>query len=257
MSGEKDVWASFFDFNEPRLPYRFLGAEAGACVQDASEVMENNPDARLAAIAALQATRLALPKLASLAGASNAAAQTFEAICASIRRVETALREVEAGAQPSGVLAPSSSQGRPPAPPADLAFQGRAVLAVKWLQRLTARPLSRTDALAAVARYIPKSMVSKRDHHTLTPKEQLDAWIDAFGRKDDTTRQRVLSDLRYDIWAAWFRCWRELQTANGAPALTHKGAPVYGDWVERDQSNATPDDVIAWLKQGAETTPPV
>ena len=250
MSDEKDqLWASFFDLNEPRLPFRFLGTEVGACVQDASEVMQNDPDSRRAAIAALQATRLALPKLASLAGASSEAAQAFEAICASLRRVEAALREVEAGAQPSGVLAPPSSQGRPRAIPDDLAFQGRAVLAVKWLQRLTARPLSRTEGLAAVARVIPKSMVSRRDHHTLTPKEQLDAWIDAFGRKDDATRRRVLSDLRYDIWAAWFRCWRELQNANGAPALTHKGAPVYGDWIERDQSDATPDDVIAWLKQ--------
>jgi hypothetical protein len=224
----------------------FLGREAGETLDVAATWFKHAPMSLKAREAAVRAARLALPNLAVLANAPDEAKGAFAVICEALECVERDLRQIP---QPKKLGARGYSQK-------DIEFQGRAVLAVKWLQKLERDPMTLEDARAVVADAIPARLLGpfRKGAKKNTAGEKLAEWEDSFGRttgRESVLRQPVLKSLRYEIWAEWYRCWREPQIENGKPVLNDKLEPAYGPELERDWLDATPADVIAWLKRGA------
>lgn len=240
MSGandNNDVWRGYFDFNAIRTPFRSLGAEAGAAVQLVADWSASNSDSRGLTIAALRAACLTLPRAIATA---PEAGTVLDTICRELSRVEEALSQLVENGEPPALFAAPKRRGRPVG---DLERQGRAVVAVQWLQTLKNGPMTKPQALVAVAKKIRTT--ARYHYHELSAERQLEAWQDSFSRKGDTERQRVLNNLRFEIWEHWCCSHRPLIGTD------NDGLPLYGGLVERDVYDATKQDVLAWLANAA------
>lgn len=235
-----------FDFNYPRLPFQFLEPEGGKRVQDAWIELNHDKYSPRAWITACVAAHAALPKLAALANAPDEAKQALAAIGEALLRTAMVVKTVPKKKK----LGPRSATAK------DLEFQGRAVIAVKWLQHLKIGAMSPEEALREVAPHIPTSMVRPRRAGSAerNAEEVLADWIDTWRprRPRNSKHKRVLSNLRYEIWEAWYRRWKEpVIAADGNPVRAPDGT-IEDKELERDETDASPADVINWLKSGSD-----
>jgi hypothetical protein len=234
----------------------FLGRDAGQAVNTAAQWLEHatattritpdekNPDLRLELLrpreAAVKAARLALPQLAAKANARAEVNEAIATICDALDAVERTLR----------IVTPRQRRGRRGASEQARMFEARAVYAVNWLQRLKWQPMSRDDAIAAVAEMVPEPMRTYR-RKEYTGEERLISWLNDYSRADcSPARVIARKNVEFEVWEKYFRTWRD-------PVLSRKGDPVrneadgtilYGDEREMDETDATREDVLAWLR---------
>ncbi|HXJ02768.1 MAG TPA: hypothetical protein VNH44_16225 [Micropepsaceae bacterium] len=219
----------------------FLGREAGDLVGDTAEWLRYDPDSPKAREAAVRSARLAIPKLLARTDAPAGAAEAFAVICAALEKAERDIRNT-----------PRPKKTGKRAAREDREFQGRAVLAVEWLTQLKEAPMTLNAARATVAPLIPDRMLTYRGKK-YSGDVRLAAWHDAFSqaRADrNPENQRILHALRFERDDAWRRSWREpLVDYRGVAVRDMDGMIVYSDeWFERDETDASPADVLAWLK---------
>lgn len=180
-----------FDFNADRPRFSGLDLQTDALL---TETVASEPGSRVRAILALAAARSLLVH-DFVAPDANGAHDALTLVAAELAGVEYALRDLEDGAPAVGITA-ARATGRPAESNAVIDFQARAVVAVQWLQRLQDKSLSRNAAVAAVAKSIPRALLhspARRLHEDekLTEVEQLEAWIDASGRRGSRRNGRV------------------------------------------------------------------
>ena len=190
-----------FDFNKVPVTHPGLDYSSAAYLADA---MTSPEGSRERAIAALAASR----SLVTHDIAPGTRPETQEALSALVKElehIEYALRDLEDGVKPTGITAASRGAGRPPESNAIIDFQARAVLAVKWLQRLEAGALTKTAAVSAVAKLIPRTLLQTQAGRegdkragALTQEEQLAAWLDKSYRRGSRQHGRLL-ELWYEI----------------------------------------------------------
>lgn len=188
------------DFSKDRIQFPELGVKLSVYLDD----FLGEPDAsRGRMIGALVLLRRILRDRGALSlFEKEAPSNAIDSLEHELERIEYALRDLEDGAPPSALFAPTGGGGRPAESNAVIDFQAHAVAAVHLLGTLEVNPLSKDDAIAAVAPTIPHALLQKhsgtkrRLSGALTPEEQLRAWLDAFGRK----RTRRFGRLQQLFW---------------------------------------------------------
>jgi hypothetical protein len=253
----------FLDFNDPPWAFHSLGKKGGLAVYDSAVRLAHNAgikddkeaaSERTAALPAMiEAVRLALPRLCERANLPDQVRTALGAIAEELSHAERHIRLTTAS---------PGKRGTKPTPNSDLEFYGRAVIAVRWLQRLKQSPLSASAARAIVAKEIPARMLGPRRKNAkkYTPLEKLAEWEDAFGRTGakggkqrvrEMVLQDILRNLRFEIYETWERSWRDPVTnAAGQPVLNDRGEIAYGEEQQRDHTHATRKDVLGWLQKG-------
>jgi len=258
------------DFNNDRLAYPHLTPWASHLLAQAlCEDLKTRPRA----IAALSAARrLVLDEAQS--GLPESTCDALAALATELERIEYAFRDLEDGVRPEGITAGRVGSGRRPESNAVLAFEARAVAAVKWLQILNGDRLYKDDAIALVATAIPAALIK---HHPkvgdsqkfgcLSAAEQLRAWLDAF--REGSRRDGVFQELWVGLQTKWANmAYRKMigtkTDSTPSPGLppnfipkieAPREVPLYGGW-EGPQSmeDATPQQIMDWLREGLPTT---
>jgi hypothetical protein len=192
-----------FDFDFSKVPAAHPGIDHSSAAYLA-DAMVSPEGSRERAIAALAAARsLVAHDIAP--GTKPETQEALSALAKELEHMEYALRDLEDGVGPTGLTALSRGGGRPPESNAVIDFQVRAVLAVKWLQQLETGALTKTAAVSAVAKVIPRTLLQTLAEHdgerrggTLKPEEQLAAWLDKSYRRGSRQHGRLL-ELWYEI----------------------------------------------------------
>ncbi|HLY58824.1 MAG TPA: hypothetical protein VKS60_24895 [Stellaceae bacterium] len=147
-----------FDFNavQPPLDGR-LSTEADVALRHAlATTAAETASTRKAAIAALDAARLALRDLVQPIG--DEAAEAYDILDDALVSVTRELRDLAAGGAPGPITEPMKVNGRPANPEAKIVDQARRVLAYEWLQLLGERP---KQAAAMVASATGRGLASE------------------------------------------------------------------------------------------------
>jgi hypothetical protein len=192
-----------FDFDFHKLPMTHPGLDYSSAAYLA-DAMVSPEGSRERAIAALAAARtLVAHDIAP--GTRPETQEALSALVNELEHIEYTLRDLEDGVKPTGLTAPSREGGRPPESNAVIDFQVRAIMAVKWLQQLETGALTKTAAVSAVAKVIPRTLLQtqagqdgERRGGTLKPEEQLAAWLDKSHRRGSRQHGRLL-ELWYVI----------------------------------------------------------
>jgi len=191
-------------------PFSHLGAEISQCLAPAvASIREGRPPRRIA-LAALEATNRLFASLAREPALGAEISNMLNLASKPLAEVHTELSGLERYEPPGPIT--SATARRRLSKDLLLKRNARAVVAVRWLQRLRSSGMSRGRALKMVALAQCGS------------ESEIDNWLAYFDRPNTPRRHQAINEL----WSEVEQVWRDK-----------------GEFLE----NASPADVLNWLSE--------